>query len=641
MASNYASKVVLASVLFLTVVLSVKAQSGNEGSVEGIVTDPTGAVVPTAKLQITQLQTSARFFTQSNAAGYFWFPAVPVGTYQLEVKHAAFATLVEKQIEVRVGEHVRVPVLLHLAGQLQSVAVNAGPQPLDLARSQVSSVLDNRALANLPVNGRDFISFTLLTPGVTQDVRGGLSFAGQRAMNSVLVDGANYDDSFWNQAMGGEGFAPPGTQGGYVVSLETVQEYQVNTNAYSAEFGRAAGGVINVVTKSGGNQFHGSGFWFFRDKSMNANNFLNNAYGLPKDPYHFHQAGGVLSGPVLKDRLFFLVSYDALRSNSTNPVILNFPPGFTKSSDPVVAGYQQKALDYLAPRAKSWNLPLTQNDYMAKIDWSAASSHLISFRWNHANYSDVAFGGDPQRSSENSLHTPSNVDIITIALSSTFSPSLINTAHATFLRGWSAFQPATINPEALIMEGGQLILTIGRCQCTPQEWSNDRGQWTDTVSYIHRSHSLRLGVDAMQDWITYFQATRFSGSYLFRSLESFGRSLTGAPMPLVGDRYLQAFSGFGVPGVSTRPNIFQFAGFAQDEWRVRRNLTLNLGLRYDVESIARPPVKNPSPALASVALDTSLLRTDKNNFGPRLGFVWAPRGSDRLLVRGGYGFTTQ
>jgi Carboxypeptidase regulatory-like domain len=634
---NYASKAVLASVLFLTVVLSAKAQSGNEGSIEGIVTDPAGAAVPQAKLRITQLQTSARFFTQSNAAGYFWFPAVPVGAYQLEAKHTAFATLVVKQIEVRVGEHVRVPVSLHLSEQLQSVTVDADPQPLDLASSQVSSVLDNRALTNLPVNGRDFISFTLLTPGVTQDVRGGLSFAGQRAMNSVLVDGANYDDSFWNQAMGGEGFAPPGTQGGYVVSLETVQEYQVNTNAYSAEFGRAAGGVINAVTKSGSNQFHGSGFWFFRDKSMNANNFLNNAYGLSKDPYHFHQAGGVLSGPVLKDRLFFLVSYDALRSNSVNPVILNFPPGFTKSDDPVVAGYQQTALDYLTPRAKPWNLPLIQNDYMAKIDWSAASSHLISVRWNHANYSDVAFGGDPQRSSENSLHTPSNTDITTIALSSTFSPSLINTVHATFLRGWSAFQPSSINPEAMIMEGGQLVLTIGRCQCTPQGWSTDRGQWSDTVSYIHRSHSLRLGVDAMQDWITYFQATRFSGSYLFRSLESFGRSLTRTSMPLVGDRYLQAFSGFGMSGVATHPNIFQIAGFAQDEWRVWHNLTLNLGVRYDVESIAKPPLKNPSQALASAGLDTSLLRTDKNNIAPRIGFAWASRGSDRMLIRGGYG----
>ena len=637
MESNYASKAVLACVLFLTVVLSASAQSGNEGAIEGIVTDPTGAVVPEAKLQITHLQTSARFSTESNATGYFWFPTIPVGTYQLEAKHTAFATLIVKQIEVRVGEHVRVPVLLNLKGELQSVAVNAEPQPLDLARSQVSSVLDNRVLTSLPVNGRDFISFALLIPDVTQDVRGGLSFAGQRAMNSVLVDGANYDDSFWNQAMGGEGFAPPGTQGGYIVSLETVQEYQVNSNAYSAEFGRAAGGVINVVTKSGGNQFHGSGFWFFRDKSLNANNFLNNAIGLPKDPYHFNQAGGVLSGPVRKDRLFFLVSYDALRSNSTNPVILNLSPDFIKSSDPMVAGYQQEALDYLTPRATSWSLPLVQNDFMAKIDWSATSSHLLSVRWNHSSSFEVAFGGQPQRSSENSLPTPGNADILTFSLNSTLLPSLVNVAHATFSRNWNAFQPSSINPEASIMEGGQLVLTVGRCQCTPQEWSGDRGQWTDTVSYLHHSHALRLGIDAMQDWITYFQATRFSGSYLFRSLESFGRSLTGVPMPLVGDRYLQAFSGFGMPGVSTHPNIFQFAGFVQDEWRVRRNLTLNFGLRYDVESIAKPPVKNMAPALASAGLDTSSLDTDKNNIAPRIGLAWAPGSSDRMLIRGGYG----
>ncbi|HET9180198.1 MAG TPA: TonB-dependent receptor [Terriglobia bacterium] len=636
MASNWVLRILLASILLLAMALSALGQSGNEGSVEGVVTDPTGAVVPEATLQITQFQTSARFSTQSNAAGYFWFPAVPVGTYRLETKHAGFATLVVNQIEVRVGEHVTVPVSLHLAGDVQSITVQAEPQPFDRARSEVSSVLDNRTLTELPVNGRDFISFTLLTPGVTQDVRGGLSFAGQRAMNSVLLDGANYDDPFWNQAIGGEGFASPGTQGLYAVSLETVQEYQVNSNAYSAEFGRAAGGVINVVTKSGGNQFHGSGFWFYRDKSLNANNFLNNANGLPKDPYHFNQAGGVLSGPIRKDRLFFLVSYDALRSNSTNTVILGLPPDFNKSSDPVVAAYQQRALDYLVPRASSWDLPLIQNNFMAKIDWSASSSHLLSARWNHSRYSVLGFGG-PQLASEGSVPSPGNTDLLTLSLSSTFHPSLVNSAHASFWRGWYAFQAASINPEAFVLEGGQLVLDLGRCECAPQEWSNYRGQWSDTVSYIHRNHALRLGADAMQDWIRYFQATRFSGFYVFRSLESFGRSLAGTPMPLVGDEYLQAFSGFGVPGVSTHPNVFQFAGFAQDEWRVRRNLTLNLGLRYDVESITKPPVKNPSPALTSAGLDTSSLRTDNNNIAPRIGFAWAPRGSDHLVIRGGYG----
>jgi outer membrane receptor protein involved in Fe transport len=501
----------------------------------------------------------------------------------------------------------------------------------------MSGVIDSRALTNLPVNGRDFTGFVLLTPGVTTDVRGGLSFAGQRAMNSVLVDGASYDDSFWNQAWGGEGFAPPGQQGGYAVSLETVQEYQVNANAYSAEFGRAAGGVINVVTKSGGNQFHGSGFWFYRDKSMNANSFLNNAHGLPKDPYHFNQAGVAISGPIRKDSLFFLASYDALRSNTRNPVFLGLPSDFRVSSDPVVAAYQQKALDYLAPRAKSWNYPFTQNVYMAKIDWYAASSHVLSARWNRQTFAGNGFGGDPQLSLENSLPTPFSTDILTFSLSSTLGPSLVNVARGSFSRGWNAFQPLSNNPEALVIEGGQLVLAIGRCQCTPQEWTTNRGQWSDAIFYIRGNHALRVGVDAMRDWITYLNATRFSGSYGFRSLESFGRSLADAPMPLPGDTYLQAFSGFGTPGVTTYPNIFQFAGFAQDEWRLRHNLTFNLGLRYDVETIARPSVKNPSHGLASAGLDTSLLSTDKNNLAPRLGFAWTPHGNNRLVVRGGYG----
>jgi len=378
---------ILFSLPFFVSASSGWAQSGNQGSIEGVVTDPSGAVVPNVALRAIQISTSARFFSHSNEVGVFWFPVIPVGTYEIVAERSGFATLVVKEVLVTVGAAIHLPISLRLAEPRESVEARSATQLLEPTRSQVSYTVDRQSISDLPVNGRDFISFALLTPGVTMDTRGGLSFAGQRAMNSVLVDGVSYDDPYWGQALGAEGFG----QGQYGLSLEAVQEFQVNTNAYSAEFGRAAGGVINVITKSGSNQFRGSGFWFFRDRSLNANNFLNNANGLPKDPYHYNQAGGVLGGPIRKDRMFFMASFDALRSNTPNTVVLGLPPSFQLSNDVTVASFQQKALDYLLPRARSWSLPLRQDDYLAKLDWQAAHSHRFSATWKRQRFTGLAW----------------------------------------------------------------------------------------------------------------------------------------------------------------------------------------------------------------------------------------------------------
>jgi hypothetical protein len=189
----------------------------------------------------------------------------------------------------------------------------------------------------------------------------------------------------------------------------------------------------------------------------------------------------------------------------------------------------------------------------------------------------------------------------------------------------------------MVLDRGQLVLTIGRNPISPRNDNIRRGEWSDTISYGRGRHLLKAGADALLDGIRFFSSPNFSGSYRFNSLEGFGRSLAGVPAPVDGESYLQTFSGNGMRGAMTHADSFEFAGFAQDEWRLRPNLTLNLGLRYDLQVIAKPTVKNPSPALAAAGLDTSFMPADKNNFAPRVGFAWAPLGGSRLVVRGGYG----
>jgi len=195
----------------------------------------------------------------------------------------------------------------------------------------------------------------------------------------------------------------------------------------------------------------------------------------------------------------------------------------------------------------------------------------------------------------------------------------------------------SINPAADIFEGGQPALTIGRASLSPREIAIRRGELSDTLSLGRGRHAFKVGVNVLVDRIMFFNAANFSGSYRFNSLESFGRSLAGTPAPVAGERYVQAFSGDGTPGIRVHPNVEEFAGFVQEEWRARPTLTFNLGLRYDVQEMAKPRVKNPSPALVVAGLDTSFVPQDNNNFAPRLGFAWSPLRSNRMVVRGGYG----
>jgi len=507
---------------------------------------------------------------------------------------------------------------LSVAGSKEAMTVTEDAPVLEKSRSQLSTTIDNRFIDSLPVNGRDFTAFTLLTPGVTRDVRGGLSFAGQRAMNSLLLDGTNNDDPFWGQPM--NGFSADGRQP-YYISQDAVREFQVNSNAYSAEFGRAGGGVINTVTKSGTNDFDGSAFWFNRDQSMNANDPVNKLYGLPKSPFHFNQFGATLGGPIQKNRLFFFLNYDGLRSNIANAVFLNLPAGFQLSSDPSVAGFQQIALNYLQRRADSWVWPLEQNNYLGKIDWQLSEKHRLSALWDMQRFAGGA-GLDSQTAFENTISYPSTADTGTISLISALSHQTVNVLRFGYLHEGGGFKPVGINPEATIYESGQRVLTIGRATgSSPQESPVNQFQWSDTLHHDHGSHALKLGADVLVARIRFFFAPNFSGSYNFGTVESFGRNLSGQPRPLPIDDYLQAFSGLGEHGVITHPNFKSIAGFAEDTWRIRPSLTLNLGLRYDLQTIDKPSVKNPSEALMAAGLDTSMLPTDKNNFAPRIGIA--------------------
>lgn len=611
------------------------ALAGDQGSLEGIVTDPSGAVVPATTLRITDQQRAASFTATSNKDGLFRFPVLPPGIYELVAQRPGFAVWLKKDIEVTVGARINLNVTLQLAGAAESVEVRDPAAPVETTRSAVNSIVDSRSVSGLPANGRNFLDFVLLTPGVTRGSRGSfdLSFGGQRKMNLLRVDGADNDNTFFTEALGlSLGIAP------YQFSLASVQEFQVNTNSYSAEYGRTGAGLINVVTLSGTNDFHGSAFWYYRDRALNANDAVDKLNGLPKSPYHFNQFGATLGGPLRRNQLFFFFTYDGQRSTLTNLVRLNLPSSFSLSADPAVASFQQIALDYLTPRSASWLRTFDLDVVFVRADWRPTPAHLLSGRWNRQRFTGKNGETTGQQISlERTGASLSSTDTLAVTLTSSLSSSSANTFLFAYVRSREPGFSNSPNAEASVLEAGQVVLTIGHAN-GPRRNTIDRFQFSDTFSHLRGRHALKFGGDVLPNWIEFFNSLNFSGSYRFPSLESFGRSLAGAP-PASPDqrRYTQAFSGNATHGTLVHPDFTEYAIFAQDEWRLHPRVTLNLGIRYDLQVIAKPRVRNPSPALAAVGLDTSALRTDSNNFAPRLGLAWSPLRSDRLVVRAGYG----
>jgi hypothetical protein len=624
----------------LTLITAARAQSqASAGSIEGTVTDTHGAVVPDAKVTARNLQTGLTRDATSNSEGLYRLLVLPVGEYDVTIEKQGFAAIRHQAVKVQVGEKLTLDVQLGAAGAAESVNVTAEAPIVETTRTQVSATVNDRAVANLPTNGRNFIDFVLLTPGVVLDRSrtGDISFAGQRGtLNSLQIDGADNNNTFFGQALGrtGSGRAP------YQFSQDAVQEFQVNSNSYTAEFGRAGGAVINVVTKSGTNAFHGTAFEFYRDKALNANTFFNNAAGRradgslirPVPPLHAHQFGGNIGGRIVKDKAFFFFDYDDQRRRDPIDVLL----GGTRvgPSDPNFAA-QQAALAEIATHGVSYNRLFDQKVYLLKGDWQITKSNHFTARWNHQDFVGGALENSApvgifttQSTFEHTGNSNVKTDTLTFSLASVLTNSVINEFRFQYARDG---EPGTANsdtPELSINQGG-LVALLGRNNFSPRETTENRYQYIDNVSYTRGKHGLKTGVDVNVENILNFFPGFFGGQYFFNSLADFANR-----KPL---RFTQSFAGAGTDGPTTHPNIREFSSFVQDDWRVSPRLTFNVGLRYDLQKMKKPTISNPDAALLAAGINTGQLKTDKNNFAPRLGFAWNPLASNKLVVRGGYG----
>ena len=596
------------------------AQSST-GSISGTVLDTAGAPLPGAAVTAKNTKTGAVRSTASNVSGAFVVPLLPVGVYDVSAALQGFTASSVGRAQVSVGADTNLKLVMALAGVKSTVAVTAETPVIEITKSEQASSVNEAYIQNLPTNGRNFIDFVLTTPGVSKDPRAGdISFAGQRGtLNSLVIDGANNDNTFFGQALGrtGSGRAP------YQFSQDAVKEFQVNRNAYTAEYGRAGGAVINVVTKSGTNEFHGTAFEFYRDKGMNANDYINVINGRPISNYHYNQFGASLGGPIVQDQLFFFANYDGQRNTNGNPVILN--TSSLNLSDPNTAA----GLATLNTKTEAYDRGQNQDVFLLKADWTAGSAGQLSVRYNGQRFTGVNNeNGGTTQSVEHSGDSLVQTDTVTASFANAFTPTVFNELRGQYAKDSEPGHANSADPEANILDGS-FSFTIGRNNFSPRETTITRYQVGDAATFIVGNHSFKAGFDWSRDLILNWFPGNFSGSYTFNSVANYNLSKPTS--------YLQAFPGTGTSGPYTNPDLSEIAFFAQDEWRPNPNLTLNLGLRYDKQGIAQPTVRNPDPQLLAAGLDTSVIPEDTNNVALRAGFAWTPKGQDRTVVRGGYG----
>jgi hypothetical protein len=590
-------------------------------SLNGTVLDPSGAAVSGAKVTATNNATGFTRTTQTSDAGLYSLLRLPVGTYDVSIEANGFKTAKRTAVPLAIGAVATIDIALEIGAAQETVSVSAEVPVVETTRSQTSTVVSEKAVADLPVNGRNFLDFTLLTPGVSRDyTRGGdISFGGQRGTaNSLLVDGADSNNIFFGQSTGRSGTG----RNPYSFSQDAVQEFQVNTNGYAAEIGRAGGGVVNVITKSGTNDLHGTLFEFFRDKALNANTWANNRRGAPKRAYHFNQFGGNLGGPVVKNRVFFFFDYDGQRNTTPNPVFLQVAP-------PADAASQQAAQE-LQPFLASYSNTLNNDVFLGKVDFDLTNAQRLSVRYNANRFKGANFeNSGPNSAAEHTGNSDVSTDNLAANYTAVLTPKSVFESRFAYTRDNEPGASNAKTPEAQIRQAGTLVLQIGRNNFSPRYTNARTYQVVDSLSYITGRHTFKFGADIDFQKIDNFFPGNFSGSFQFNSYADFAARRAAS--------FTQGFAGANTDGPLTRPNVNEYAFYGQDTWRMTDQLTLNYGVRYDLFAYAQPPVRNPDAGLAAMKLDTSRINPDHNNVAGRFGFAYRLSKTGQTTIRGGYG----
>ncbi len=684
---------------FVTVVGGYAQSQSNTANLRGVVQDPSGAVVPGVSVTTTNVATGLERNSVTDDEGNFQLLLLPPGEYEVRAEMPGFGTKVVQGIKLTVGQYAEIVIDLVVSTQDTAITVSGSTEIVERQKTVQASTIEEQQIENLPINGRSYLDFSLLTPGSTtknslvnfsapQTPSSGISFGGQdMRSNYVTIDGADNVDVVSNGVRA-------------TMSQAAIQEFQISRNSFSAEFGRARGGVINIVSKSGTNAFHGSGFFFFRNNALDA----RNAFARLEDPpFKRYEYGGTLGGPIVRDRTFFFGSFERLDRHESNFVtFLDNPSIFQATSsqnalfgflgavgDPKLAALSAA---FINPQVgilntTKLNFPGTlnlfenesgifpfradQNLFSVKLDHRFSDNNDFFTRVSYSNsFNDGADFGALQGVSNGMSFDTRDFSLV-FSDSHIFSPNTLN--DAKFQYGDRKFKAMTNDPNGpeIILAG---VAQFGREFFNPSGYDQRLFQVTDAATFIRGNHTLKAGADVNLLNIGGYAEVFLGGQFSFGEAIPLGliidqaggtgttqtvATLLGTPQSAGGlgrpdlipnltepitsvQSYnlglpITYFQGFGDP--TTDINYTQMALFLQDTWRVSNTFTLNLGVRYDTDW--RPETLNViSSESAPFTLDRFAV-TDHNNFAPRVGLAWNPDGTGGTVIRAGYGIFYQ
>jgi hypothetical protein len=646
------ASVVCRSVLLVLFSLSFVAGASAQATavLQGTVTDPSSAAVPTAKIIVTNEGTGIQWTAQSNNAGNYLVAGLPAGLYRIEVSRQGFQTYISTGVKLDVGTTVVRNIKL-LVGQVSQQVVVAGGAPvLQTGSISVGQVINQNTVQNIPLNGRHFVDLGLLIPGsvippangfLTFPLRGQGSFGlntggGREDTVNWMVNGINLSDEVQNQIT----FQP---------TINTVSEFKVDNSTFSAEYGRNSGAIVDIGTRSGTNQYHGQLYEYLRNSAMDARNFFNPTT-VAQSPFIRNQFGGSGGGPIVKNRAFFFVSYEGLRQRQGLTINTQVLTDAERAQAQASGDQTVQKLLSLIPAANS-GTNLFVGSATAPVDINQGTADLLvnigssdHLHWYYAIQHDLrqepTLQGDniPGFGDSRSGHR----QIMTLSETHIFSPNLINEARLGFNRLFITFTPQfQVNPTDYGMDTGitqplglpfisiqSIGLNFGGPAPFPQGRGDTTGVFSDTVRWLHGKHQLSMGGEVRRFYNNNFAFN--IGSFTFPDVQSF-----------IGDQGTR-FTGRVGNGAS-RIVEAAWGAFVEDSYKMRPNFTWELGLRYDwnstpSEAMGRFVVFDP--ATASLVQSDQPYHTNNKNFQPRLGFVWSPFKSGKTAVRAAYAILT-